>query len=90
MRTGGGSSEQPTEIPVHSSNGSGEEPKKKTEVRERGGERGGRKDLLKSQKMENAKPKDRIIWEEKEVGDKKRRQRERQTAGEARGPGNEI
>lgn len=30
MRTGGGSSEQPTEIPVHSSNGSGEEPKKKT------------------------------------------------------------
>lgn len=64
--------------------------KKKQKVRERGGEKRGRKDLLKSQKMENAKTKDRIIWEEKEVGDKKRRQRERQTAGEARGPGNEI
>lgn len=71
MRTGGGSSEQPTEIPVHSSNGSGEEPKKKQKVRERGGERGGRKDLLKSQKMENAKSKERIIWEEKEEATKR-------------------
>lgn len=45
--------------------------RKKTEVRERGGERGGRKDLLKSQKMENAKSKDRIIWEEKEEATKR-------------------